>query len=129
MMRLFGSEGIDPFLPQHAGDDGGPAGRHCQQRHPCDVVGVVTGYGAMIEEEQRGRDHCDDSANKTRGHPAQRTRQRHDADEQWRRIGHGHEMTIDIEGDQRHRCRQGRAEDRAPVGLHAFSRLRREQGA
>ena len=108
MLFLFGGKGVDPFLPQHAGDDGGAAGRQCEQHHPHDVMGIVTQRRAMIEEEQGGKQHRDGGTGQAGDDAADRTRQRDDADEQRRRIWARHEMAVDGEGDQRHCCRDTR---------------------
>jgi hypothetical protein len=118
VLGLLGSKGVDPFLPQHAGNDGSAAGRQCEQDHPRDVVSIVARRRAMIEEEQGGKHHRNGGTDQAGDDAADRTRQRDDADEQRRRIGHRHEMAVDGEGDQRHRCRQRRAENCAPVELH-----------
>jgi hypothetical protein len=105
MMLLVPCERIDPFLPQEAGDNSGAAGGRRQQQHARQIRHVVTGRGAVVEEEQRGRRHRNDGAGHAGDDAADGRGKGYDADEQRRGIGDGKEMPVDQEGEQRRRCR------------------------
>ena len=115
VMLLLPRERVDPFLPEQPGDECGADGGRRQQQHARQVRRVVTGRGAVVEEEQRGRRHRNDGAGHAGDDAADGSGKGHDADEQRRGIGDGKEMPVDQEGEQRRRCRQSRTGDCAPV--------------
>ena len=106
MMLLLPGEGVDPFLPQHSGDHGGADRGGRQQPHARQVGGVVARHRTVVEEEQRRENHRDGGADQAGGKAAYRAGKGDDADEQRRGIGHGNDVPVDEEGDQRRRCRQ-----------------------
>ena len=122
VMPAFPREGIHPSFPQQPGDGGGAGSSQRQHQQAHQIRGVVAGRDAVIEEEQRGASNRDGGGAHARGQPAERGCKSDDANEQRRGIGNGNKMTIDKNGDQSRRCRQGRTVECAPVELHACSR-------
>ena len=110
-------DGIQHFLPQHAGDHRRAGCRDGEQQQARQVRGIETRGVAVMQQEHRCRSDCDDGAHQSRTDPAERGGDANDADLQRRGIG-DRKALVSHDRRQRCRCRHDRAEQCTPVDPH-----------